>query len=159
MQIAVLSQQKSSDLFSYIGLWVVISQGFLARILAKKFKAELLLKVGLFVNGIAVFLFLFPNQLSWLYLIIPIFSLSNGLVGPNLQAIVSNSADKKSQGEILGANQSINSLAQTFPPVISGFVALSSIAAPIGVAGIFTILSALIYTKFFKPVKEVLHEE
>ncbi|MEI6462328.1 MAG: MFS transporter [bacterium] len=159
MEIGILSQQKSSDLFSYIGLWVVISQGFLARFLAKKFKAEQLLKVGLFVNGISVFLFLFPNQLSWLYFLIPIFALSNGLVSPNLQAIVSNSADRKSQGEILGANQSINSLAQTFPPVISGFVALTSIAAPIGVAGIFTLLSAGIFTKFFKPVKEVVHEE
>ena len=125
------AQSKSSDFFSYIGIWVVIAQGFLVRILLKKFNSEKLLKVGLLINGLSAFIFLFPTSLTALYFVVPFFALSNGLISPNLNSLISSSADVKSQGEILGMNQSVQSLGQAIPPIISGYSSTVSVSAPI----------------------------
>ena len=154
------SQTRSSDLFSYIGVWVVIAQAFVVRQLAKKFKSTTLLKWGLVVNAISALLFLVPTQYSMLYYIVPLFALSNGLLSPNLQAIISNSADEKSQGEALGGSQSIQSLAQAIPPIVSGYVASISLNLPIALSSGLTLLAFLVFAIFFREKsKEVLHEE
>jgi len=154
------SQTRSSDLFSYIGIWVVIAQGFVVRQLSKKFKSHTLLKWGLLINGLSTLIFLIPTQFSTLFFIVPLFALSNGLLSPNLQAIISNSADEKSQGEALGGSQSIQSLAQAIPPIVSGYVASVSLNLPILLASGLTFLAFLVFVIFFKPKDhEILHEE
>ena len=95
-----------------------------------------------------------------LYYIVPLFALSNGLLSPNLQAIISNSADEKSQGEALGGSQSIQSLAQAIPPIVSGYVASISLNLPIALSSGLTLLAFLVFAIFFREKsKEVLHEE
>jgi DHA1 family tetracycline resistance protein-like MFS transporter len=154
------AQTMSSDLFSYIGFWVVIAQGFLARFLANKVSSQTQLKFGLLVNSAASFLFLFPNQFNYLYLIVPFFALSNGLVQPNLTALISNSADNETQGQVLGGNQSIQSLAQAMPPIISGYITSVSIAAPVLIASLTTLFAAIIFMRFYHVnIKQKLHEE
>jgi len=154
------AQTISSDVFSYIGIWVVISQGFLTRILAKRFKSITLLKVGLFINAFAAFIFLVPNNINWLYVIIPFFALSNGLITPNLNAVISNSADPESQGEILGGNQSVQSLAQAIPPIVSGYVTTISLSAPVLLSGGMTLLAGGLFAAMYKPrSKQILHEQ
>ena len=154
------SQSRSSDLFSYIGIWVVIAQGFVVRQLSKRFKSTTLLKWGLILNAASALIFLIPNQFSMLFFIVPLFALSNGLLSPNLQAIISNSADEKSQGEALGGSQSIQSLAQAIPPIVSGYVASVSLNLPIVLSSGLTFLSFLVFALFFKAKsKEILHEE
>jgi DHA1 family tetracycline resistance protein-like MFS transporter len=154
------AQSKSSDFFSYIGLWVVIAQGFLARILLKKYNSEQLLKVGLIVNSAAAFLFLIPASISALYLVVPFFALSNGLISPNLNFLISGSADAKAQGEILGMNQSVSSLGQAIPPVVSGYTGSVSVNAPILISASTTFLAWLVFMLFYKRnSKQIVHEE
>jgi DHA1 family tetracycline resistance protein-like MFS transporter len=158
---AAEAQKQSSDIFSYIGIWVVVAQGFIVRALAKKYSPVQLLKVGLLINSLSVFLFLIPTQIFWIYLIIPFFALSNGLIQPNINAVISNSADAASQGEILGTNQSVQSLGQAIPPIVSGYVAGSlSLSTPIFLAGGMTMAALLFFQKFYKEkATEILHEE
>ena len=49
-------------------------------------------------------------------------AINNGLNMPNVSALLSSHATKESQGEIMGIEQSLLSLAMTIPAVISGFV-------------------------------------
>jgi DHA1 family tetracycline resistance protein-like MFS transporter len=78
---------------------------------------------------------------------------------PNYNAIVSNLADKESQGEILGINQSIQSLAQALPPILAGFAAIISINLPILIAGSMSILAWLTFVLFFEEKKKNLFHE
>jgi DHA1 family tetracycline resistance protein-like MFS transporter len=143
-----------------MGVWIVIAQGFVVRQLSKRFKSTTLLKWGLVMNAGSALIFLIPTQFSMLFFIVPLFALSNGLLSPNLQAIISNSADQKSQGEALGGSQSIQSLAQAVPPIISGYVASVSLSLPIVLASGLTFLSFLVFSIFFRAQsKEILHEE
>lgn len=157
----IQAQKESSDVFSYVGVWSVIAQGVLAGVLSKRFKPATLFKWGLLVNGIATLLFLAVNRTDLLLITIPIFAVSNGLIQPNSSAIVSGSADAKSQGVVLGGSQSIQALAQAIPPIVSGFIASKlSIDAPIIAGGTIILLSFFIFYVFYREKeKVVLHEE
>jgi DHA1 family tetracycline resistance protein-like MFS transporter len=48
-------------------------------------------------------------------------AISQGLNSPNLLSLVSKQAHSNQQGEILGINQSMQSLGQFIPPIIVGF--------------------------------------
>jgi len=78
----------------------------------------------------------------------------NGLSQANSVGLVSASADASVQGEILGISASIQALAQSIPPIISGFIA-ASIApnAPAMVAASVIITAGIVFWLFYKPVE------
>ncbi len=55
-----------------------------------------------------------------------IYSLFNGLRNPMLNAIISDHADHKEQGKILGINQSYASIGQTLGPLTAGLITVIS---------------------------------
>jgi hypothetical protein len=155
------TQKRSSDAFSYVGVWIAIVQAFLTQRLAKRFKSAMLYKAGLVVMAAAIFLLLVPDQIGWLFLIFPLIALGNGLSQPNATAIISNSADAKSQGEVLGLNASIQSLSQALPSLASGYLAGHlSLSAPILVGGGIVIVAFLVMIFFYKDKDHrIVHEE
>lgn len=157
--IAPLAQQKASDIFTYIGLCVVISQLLLIRLVNGKFKPYRIYQIGLLLNSISAAILLIPRTIAGLYFTLPFFALSNGLIQPNSSSIVSNSADEKSQGEILGANQSITALAQAIPPMIAGYLAGISASLTVILSSGIVFVAFILFTFFYKPTKEVFHEE
>ncbi|MEM4397420.1 MAG: MFS transporter, partial [Candidatus Woesearchaeota archaeon] len=98
------------------------------------------------------------NKYVFLYLIIPFIAFSNGLSQPNTTAIISNLADKESQGEILGINQSIQSFAMSLPALISGIIVSIRVDFPIIVSSFLIFISWLVFLLFFKNNNETFHE-
>jgi len=94
-------------------------------------------------------LLLLPTKAIGIYLIIPFIAIFQGLTQPNSTAIISNLADKDKQGEILGINQSILSLAQAIPPIIAGFVTSVSLNLPTIFAAGSTLLAWIVFRFFF----------
>lgn len=135
------SSSQIGDIFAYIGIWIAITQGFILRPLVKKFIPQNILKISLLFLGFSFLLLLIPNKSIYLFVIIPIISIFNGISQPNLTTLISNTGDEKIQGEILGINQSIQSLAQAIPPIVAGFISTIAIELPILVASIFTLLA------------------
>jgi len=160
-QVEAETQKRTADTFSYVGIWVALAQAILARQLSKKFSPATLLKFGLLILSVTIFVLLIPDKIIWLFLILPFVAISNGLIQPNSQAIISNSADRKSQGEILGINSSIQSLGQALPAIASGYLAGKlSLNSPIIVGGGFIILAFIIFNFFYKDKnKQILSEE
>jgi DHA1 family tetracycline resistance protein-like MFS transporter len=70
-----------------------------------------------------------------------LIALFQGLSQPNLTSIVSVLSPKDTQGEILGIQQSVQSLAFAIPPIIAGIVVSIDIRLPIFLSG-FAILCA-----------------
>ncbi|NTV23460.1 MAG: TCR/Tet family MFS transporter [Nanoarchaeota archaeon] len=146
------------EMFGYMGLFIALTQGILTRALSKRFKPQQILPVSLILVAIALSLLLIPTHVSGIYLVIPFVSIFNGISHPNVTAIISNLADRESQGEILGINQSIQSLGMALPPVISGIVAGVHFSLPIIVASLTTCVAWLVFILFFKETKEQFHE-
>lgn len=70
------------------------------------------------------------------------------------------SADWHIQGEILGVNSSVQALAQSIPPILSGLIAAEfSPDTPLLVAVLVMISASLIFLIFYKPVTHVLYQD
>lgn len=154
------TQKRSSDAFSYVGVWIAISQAIIAGQLSKKFKSITLFKSGLLILAVTIFVLLLPDKIIWLFVILPFIAIGNGLSQPSSMAIISNSADAKSQGEVLGLNASIQSLSQALPSLVSGYLAGKlSLSAPILVGGGFVVAALAVMLFFYKDrAKDVFHE-
>ncbi|MGV8983920.1 MFS transporter [Clostridium sp.] len=143
------NQSKIGDLFAYMGLWIAVTQGAFLRPLSKRYKPMSILSISILLLALTFPLLLIPNKAIGIYLIIPFIAIFQGLTQPNSTAIISNLADKDKQGEILGINQSILSLAQAIPPIIAGFVTSISLNLPTIFAAGSTLLAWIVFRVFF----------
>ncbi|MBK8684005.1 MAG: MFS transporter [Bacteroidetes bacterium] len=135
------SQSDIGDYFAFIGICIAITQGFITRLISKRLKPDMAVSIFMFTLAIALVLILFPGQSMYLYLLSPLIAVSQGVMSPNLQTIVSNSGGPQEQGEILGMNQSVQSLAQGIPPIVAGIVVSINMYLPISLAAAFTLMA------------------
>jgi len=145
--------QQIGDLFGFAGLWLLISQGVLTRIVANRWSAERALSLAQIGSAVALLLVLVPASIPQIYLVIPFVALFNGLAVPNLTSVVSAQADSRSQGEILGMNQSVISLAQALPPILAGSLAGIDARIPLVAASVFTLLGWAVFVFVFQKEK------
>lgn len=145
------SQGDIGNFFAYIGIWIVISQAVFTRLASKYFTEYQILRFSLIACGIMVLIHLVPRASWQLFLVVPIFAISNGLSVSNLTSLISRSADRSVQGEVMGINSSIQALAQALPPIVSGFIAARfSASVPTVVAGLLIIMGGLIFAVTYK---------
>ncbi len=145
------NQGNIGDFFAFVGLCVALAQAFVTRAVAKKFKEHQILRVSIIINGIIILLFLFAGSPWQLFLIVPVFAIFNGLSQANSAALVSASAPQSIQGEVLGLNTSVTALAQSIPPILSGFIAASlTPESPIIVAAIVVAAAGIFFNVFYK---------
>ncbi|EAZ80067.1 tetracycline resistance MFS efflux pump [Algoriphagus machipongonensis] len=107
-------------LYCWIGLWFAFTQGGIVRVLADRFRPQKLLSICVLLLGFSLLAVLLPSKASWLYLISPFIAIFQGIIMPNIASLVSSKADEGRQGEMLGINQSMQSLGEVIPPFIAG---------------------------------------
>lgn len=135
--------------FAYIGLWIAFTQGVITRKASARFTPPQILRVSLLGLGITLFIILIPNTWPMLLLVNPFVAIFQGLTQPNQTSIVSQLSPKETQGEILGIQQSIASLAFTIPPLIGGFILNIDYRVPLLVSSIVMLLSWSVFYFFF----------
>lgn len=150
------NQSQIGDLFAYMGIWIAVAQGAFLRPLSKKFSNATILKGSIILLAVTFPLLLLPDKSIWIYVIIPFIAIFQGLTQPNTTAIVSNLSDGDSQGEILGINQSIVSVAQAIPPILAGFLTTISLNLPTLFAAGATVLAWGVFVTLFKQKKVAL---
>jgi len=140
------TQSRIGSFFAFIGLCTALTQGFVTRFIAHRFKDVQILSVTYFATALSVVLYLIPSKQIFLYFIVPLFAVSYGLTASNASAIVSRLAPSDAQGEVLGINAALVSLAQAFPPLLAGFLAaLFSPGTPILFASALVIVAGIIF--------------
>lgn len=147
------------DFFAYIGICIALSQVLIVPFAAKRLKGHQILRFSLIGNGVALFLQLWPHNTSELLLVAPSIALFNGLTMANASALVSLSAGKKIQGEVLGIEASVQAIAQAVPAAISGYVATMGVNMPVLVGGCVVIVGGIIFNLFYRAPKSVAHTE
>lgn len=133
-------ERQIGIVFAWVGLWLVITQGFTVRKLADKFTPERTLRFSILFLAITIAVVLIPQQAYLIYFINPFMATFQGITAPNLTTVVSKSAGPKEQGEILGINQSMVSVGQAVPPIIAGYLNSFNIVLPIVAAAVFVFL-------------------
>ncbi|MFN0201387.1 MAG: MFS transporter [Bacteroidia bacterium] len=152
------TESNIADFFAYAGIWIFVTQGLFLRQLTRYFSPRQIVGITCLTMTIAIFCMTLPQQSLYLYYIMPFLSISHGLTMPNTTAIVSQQADATQQGEILGMNQSMQSLGHAIPPLIGGYFTSIDINLPIWAAAAFILLAWMIFVMFFRPHQETAED-
>jgi MFS transporter, DHA1 family, tetracycline resistance protein len=140
---------KIGDYFAYIGVFIAFTQGFLSRKLSH-ILPEKILRVVILGLAAALIIVTLPNIVWVLYLVSPLIALTQGMLAPNLQTLVSDSVGSESQGEISGINQSVQSIAQALPPIIAAYLVSFGDSFALYGAGTCTFIAWLIFIGFYR---------
>jgi len=138
------------DFFAYIGICIALSQIILVPLVGKRLKGHQILRFSLIGNGLALFLQLWPQTGGQLLLVAPFIAIFNGLTMANASALVSISAGREVQGEVLGIEASVQALAQAIPAAISGYIATMGVNMPVLVGGIVVVAGGIIFNIFYR---------
>ncbi|MFO0703889.1 MAG: MFS transporter [Patescibacteria group bacterium] len=147
-----LSERDIGLFFAYIGLWIVITQGFILRKIAGKFPEHKIVRISLFIIAGALFLYPAMNHLTYLFILVPFYAIPFGITNATITSLVSRSVGPQLQGEILGINSSFLALAQAIPPIIAGIIVSGSAAgASITVSSIIMALAGVYFMLNYRP--------
>lgn len=113
----------TGNYFAYVGICIVLAQALLVGWAGKRWSDARILRVSMFGTSMALFAYVLVGERWQLYLIPPFMAASNALSMANLTSLVSKTAGPERQGEILGLNVSLQSLANVFPPLLAGAIA------------------------------------
>ena len=137
--------------FAWVGIWLVFAQGFLVNVLSKKFKPTTLLQVTMLTLSFFIGLVIVPDDVFWEYALAPMIAISFGITSPNLVAAISEQASPSQQGEILGINQSMQSLGASLPPIIGGYLTAMNFLYPIIASSIIIFIAWLVLVLLVSP--------
>ncbi|HVV15057.1 MAG TPA: MFS transporter [Candidatus Paceibacterota bacterium] len=116
------SEASIGTFFGVVGAWMVVTQLFLLRLVAGKYSERAILRYTILLVGGAIALYPFMPSAFWLYVLLPILAVPQGLSFANLGALVSKSVSPEKQGAALGINGSLMALSQGVIPVFGGGV-------------------------------------
>lgn len=136
--------------FAYIGICMAISQVLILPHVVKRFAETKVFNVAILATAIFTLLHLTVGTWWGLLLIIPFFAVANGLANVTITVLVSQSAKKEIQGQILGINTSVNSFALMVPSLFGGFAAASiSPESPILFGGLLIFVAWVVFVTFW----------
>ena len=109
-------------LYGWTGIWLVITQGLLVRKLSGRVAPSAILSFSILFLSLSIGSILLMGNAFLFYLFNTFIALSYGFTSPNLTTIVSEQVSADQQGEILGINQSMQSVGATLPPLVAGYL-------------------------------------
>jgi MFS transporter, DHA1 family, tetracycline resistance protein len=145
---------KTGDFFAIVGLFIAFSQAVLVGKIAKKLSDEKILKFSMFGQACVMVVYLLATSTLPIYLIIPVFTLFNGLTIANTTSLISRSADPGKQGAAMGISSGVQSLAQVPASALIGYITGSGSGAktPLLFAAISIAVGGLVFNFFHKPI-------
>jgi DHA1 family tetracycline resistance protein-like MFS transporter len=152
------TQSNIGDFFAYVGLWIAFTQAVITPAVAKKVTPYNVLRFSLIGAGLALFGNLWAHNTTELLLVTPFFAIFIGQSIANSTALVSLSADRYIQGEVLGINASVQALAQAIPAFLSGYLAEIGINMPVIAGGLVVVAGGLLFWALYRPSRHALHE-
>lgn len=148
------SVTQIGNFYAWIGIWIALSQGLFIRPMLKRFRSYQLFPLGLLILAIAIPLLLIFKKSLGLYFVSPAIAFSVALIFPTAATIVSNVGSDRSQGEILGAHNSVQWAAIALPPLFSGSLVALYPTLPLAVGGVSMLSAFLIFLYILRKKRE-----
>lgn len=142
------------DLALYMGVCWAFGSGYLNKWMIRRFESRHVL--GVCLIGFTCFsaFIILPNQVPGLIAVLGVCSILGGLAWPICISRISGLACNETQGKIMGASQSIQSLAMSLAPVLAGITFNFSLNLPFLLASAVTFIAAILYFSFQFHLKE-----
>jgi MFS transporter, DHA1 family, tetracycline resistance protein len=140
-----LEMAEITYLFVYLGVLVVVAQGFLVGRMVRLFGERTTAVLGSVL--LAVGLATMPFAPSWgmLALALAALGLGQGVTVPAVTALISRGAAPGEQGRMLSVSHSLSALGRVIGPVVGGFVFYAvGIAAPYLIGAVLVVAALLV---------------
>lgn len=132
---------QTGYIFTYVGVVVVLMQGGMVRQLVKVWREQALLRIGLVLLALGLFLLAFSTQIALLLVSLGVLSIGDGAVTPMVATMLSLTSAKDQQGEIQGLAQGMAGLGRILGPIIaSSLYAFSGPSSPFVTGGLLGVL-------------------
>ena len=141
------SYSQIGDLAAFMGLCWAFGTGVVNKFLLSKLSKTKVLELALLILILPYGLIGFFKLLWLVILIMGLCSILGGIAWPLFNSILSDRVAENRQGKVLGINQSMQSLATAFAPMISGVFVNFSIAIPFVIAAVMSLTGVTIYIK------------
>ncbi len=107
-------------LLGYMGIIIVVMQGGLVGMFAKRFGEPALVRGGFLCLGAGMIAASTAPPFAWLLVTLAAVAIGNGLASPSLAGLASIATVAADQGLVLGVYQALGSLARTIGPSLGG---------------------------------------
>lgn len=151
LRILHVTQQGNAVLFTLFGIVGLISQTFLVQRFSKWFGVKKAFSLGILFTGLLFLVMFLSRELIFFVTASLLMGVVNNTVQTLLPTILSQEADAKSQGTIMGLNASYQSIGMIIGPILGGVVATLAIPLPFLVGGILVLVCYFLSFKVFRP--------
>ncbi|MBT4384396.1 MFS transporter [Candidatus Peregrinibacteria bacterium] len=150
IQKYAFSNSELGLFYGYIGIWIALGHGVIARVAANYFKSETTLRFAPFLLSLSLVLLVVPEHVGWLFFSQALVASFEGLTFPNVTTVISKLSSPEKQGEVLGITQSLRALAEGITPIISGFIVIAGPSVPTLTAAAIIFVAWLVFITSFK---------
>jgi DHA1 family tetracycline resistance protein-like MFS transporter len=144
------SSGEIGNFLASMGTTYALFQYLVVNKLAKRIRAEIMVKSSLCISALAVLGVAIAHNSLELHVAITIFVTSMGFALPGLITSISNLASKSHQGEIMGNISSTQALATVLMMMIGGYLDNSGITITIFIGGALLLMSWIMFVLSFK---------
>jgi DHA1 family tetracycline resistance protein-like MFS transporter len=130
--------------FTYVGVVMVIVQGWLVGRLAPRFGERALATVGALVMAASLGALPLAPSLGAAFVVLAGLAVGQGLTTPMLATLLSRATDADEQGGTLGLGQSLAAAARAVGPIGAGWLYDRAIGAPYAAAAAVMVLAAVL---------------
>ncbi len=151
LNLLKISQSQNALLFTMFGVLGLISQTFLVGRISKALGMKQAFRVGMIFTALSFLIMFFSKSLPIFVFASVILAVFNSIVQTLIPTILSQEADAKSQGTIMGLNASYQSIGMIFGPILGGIVATILIPLPFLVGSVLVLLCFIFSFQVLKP--------
>jgi MFS family permease len=144
-----VEELRGSLVFAWIGLFIVLTQGWLIRLLAPRLGEARLVVYGLIATGVGLATITVVESWEWLLLVSPIIAVGNGLAFPSFTSLFSKACQAERAGALLGESQSMATTGRIVGPIWAGFALHRiSLDAPFLIAASLMLVTLALFALF-----------
>jgi len=151
LKLLHMTQSQNAILFTIFGIVGLISQNLIVARVTKKLGPRNAFSTSILITAIALLGMFFSRSLVFFVTASIVLGLVNSIVTTLIPTILSQEADAKSQGSIMGLNASYQSIGMIIGPILGGVVATISIPFPFLIGSILVLVCYFISFQVLKP--------
>ncbi|HET9946838.1 MAG TPA: MFS transporter [Patescibacteria group bacterium] len=151
LKILHVTQSQNALLFTMFGAVGLIAQTFLIQWFSKIFGVKKAFSLGIIFTALTFLAMYFSHAILPFVIASIVLGVVNSTVQTLLPTILSQEADAKSQGSIMGLNASYQSIGMIVGPIMGGVIATYSIPLPFLVGSILVAVCYFLSFKVMKP--------
>jgi MFS family permease len=139
LHILHVNTQQNAILFTIFGAIGLVTQLFIVQRFSKLLGTKKAFSTAIVITALAFLIMFFSKILPIFIVGMILLSLFNNIVQTLIPTILSQEADPKSQGSIMGLNASYQSIGMIVGPILGGLIATIAVPLPFLVASVLII--------------------